>query len=92
MTHYDIYGTVHAEDSSNVVIDGEGDDEENVKRKYVMMTSVSMPVFGRDVNATLLGVAGIDVPLFEFQRLLKPNLVSFLRLLLNRKANPQSQF
>lgn len=92
MTHYDIYGTVHAEDSPNVVIDGEEKDKNNVERKYVMMTSVSMPVFGKDVNATLLGVAGIDVPLFEFQRLLKPDLVRFPWFLLNRKTNFQCHF
>jgi voltage-dependent calcium channel alpha-2/delta-3 len=46
-------------------------------RKYVLMTSVSMPVFDKGNNAsTLHGVAGIDVPIEEFKRLLRPYLVS----------------
>lgn len=55
-------------------------------RKYVFMTTVSMPAFERGVNAvrnfpqnlnfidlrnsqSLMGVAAIDVPLYEFERL-----------------------
>lgn len=51
--------------------------QEELKRKFVLMTSVSMPVFEKGVNtSTLHGVCGIDVPIEEFKRLLKPHLVS----------------
>lgn len=45
------------------------DDPEEVKaeyRKFVFMTTVSMPAFE---SGTLLGVAAVDVPLYEFERL-----------------------
>lgn len=39
-------------------------------RKYLFLTTVSMPAFDRGVNGSqLMGVAAVDVPLYEFERL-----------------------
>lgn len=48
----------------------EPEEEDEEYRKYMFMTTVSMPAFDRDVNGSqLMGVAAIDVPLYEFERL-----------------------
>ncbi|KAL7043546.1 hypothetical protein ACKWTF_001566 [Chironomus riparius] len=46
------------------------DDEDPPHRKYVFMTTVAMPAFEQDSKSSSLhGVVGIDVPLYEFERL-----------------------
>ncbi|XP_046751181.1 voltage-dependent calcium channel subunit alpha-2/delta-3 isoform X3 [Diprion similis] len=54
------------------------DQDDNI-HKYRLMTSVSVPVFNRRPNATriaeLLGVAGIDVPIKEIEKLMLPHML-----------------
>lgn len=77
MRNFDIYDPMDGMHSADGISDLDGDDEnEENERKYVFTISVSMPVLGKDINATLLGVAGIDVPVIEFQRILKLYMVS----------------
>lgn len=61
LTNFDWYPCIELRDP-------EKDDPEY--RKYSFMTTVSMPAFDRDTNGSqLMGVAAIDVPLYEFERL-----------------------
>ncbi|XP_072766737.1 voltage-dependent calcium channel subunit straightjacket isoform X2 [Anoplolepis gracilipes] len=54
-------------------------DQTSELQKYKLMTSVSMPVFDRRENATmianLLGVAGTDVPIEEIEKLMIPHML-----------------
>ncbi|KAG5676553.1 hypothetical protein PVAND_006378 [Polypedilum vanderplanki] len=52
------------------IADNEDDDDKSGFRKYLFMTTVAMPAFEQDKNSSqLMGVAGVDVPLYEFERL-----------------------
>ncbi|CAL1679526.1 unnamed protein product [Lasius platythorax] len=54
-------------------------DQTSGLQEYKLMTSVSMPVFDRRENATmianLLGVAGTDVPIEEIEKLMMPHML-----------------
>ncbi|XP_070489901.1 voltage-dependent calcium channel subunit alpha-2/delta-3-like [Chironomus tepperi] len=60
LKHYQYYPCIRQDE----------DDDDPPSRKYVFMTTVAMPAFEQDTKSSSLhGVVGIDVPLYEFERL-----------------------